>query len=301
MPTTTVLAAIHQRLGAFLERRHRKNPGAALEVMAFHFERARVPAKAYQYLLSSAERQLSRGYRAKRSRSSTARWRMEGDARISLLLEDADRLLAEGLLSRARALHHLGRWEEAEATAAKAEATALELGHDWLLSKVLAVRSEILRFTAARTSRATSRGGARQGEARLPIRSSRSSRSSISAGSRGNAASSSTRGSTGSKGSPRRRVSRSKALVARGYGGLGVVAICRGQLAEARRYLEQAYETCDRLGLVEALAVNGCNLVELHHFSGHLRKASTSPTASSRARARSSTRSGPRSGCATAR
>jgi tetratricopeptide (TPR) repeat protein len=262
-----VLAAIHQRLGAHLERRHRKNPGAALEVMAFHFERARVPAKAYQYLLSSAERQLSRGYRREALALLDRALAIEGAARISLLLEDADRLLAEGLLSRARALHHLGRWEEAEATAAKAEATALELGHDWLLSKVLAVRSEILRFTrGSDVARELAR------EALDKAKHASDPKLEVEplfdlgglAWERGDLEHAR---QYWLEGLAKAQSLSLEALVARGYGGLGVVAICRGQLAEARRYLEQAYETCDRLGLVEALAVTGCNLVELHHFS----------------------------------
>jgi len=268
----SVLAAIHQRLGAHLERRHRKNPGAALEVMAFHFERARVPAKAYQYLLSSAERQLSRGYRREALALLDRALAIEGDARTSLLLEDADRLLAEGLLSRARALHHLGRWDEAEATAAKAEATALELGHDWLLSKVLAVRSEILRFTrgsdvARDLARAALDKAKQASDPKLEVEPLFDlgglawERGELEHARQ-----------YWLEGLAKAQSLSLEALVARGYGGLGVVAICRGQLAEARRYLEQAYETCDRLGLVESLAVNGCNLVELHHFSGHLRK-----------------------------
>jgi tetratricopeptide (TPR) repeat protein len=267
-----VMAAIHARLGARLERRHRKSPAQALEVMAFHFERARVPAKAYQYLLSSAERQLSRGYRREALELLDRALAMEEAARVSLLLDDADRLLAEGLLNRAKALHHLGRWEEAEATAAKAEATAIDFGRDWLVSKVLATRAEILRFTRGSD---VARDLARQALEKAKQASDPKLEVEPLFDLGGLAWE---RGELDHarqywlEGLAKAQGLSLEALAARGYGGLGVVAICRGQLAEARRYLEQAYETCDRLGLVEQLTVSGCNLVELHHFSGHLRK-----------------------------
>ncbi len=267
-----VLAAIHQRLGARLERRHRRNPGAALEIMAFHFERARMPAKAYQYLLSSAERQLSRGYRKQALELLDRALAMEGSARVSLLLEDADRLLAEVLLNRAKALHHLGRWEEAEATAARAEATALELGHDWLVSKVLATRAEILRFTrgadvARELARQALDKARRAADPKLEVEPLFDlgglawERGELDHARQ-----------YWLEGLAKAQSLSLEALAARGYAGLGTVAICRGQILEARKYLEQAYEVCDRLGLVEALAVSGCNLVELHHLSGNLRK-----------------------------
>ena len=57
-----------------------------------------------------------------------------------------------------------------------------------------------------------------------------------------------------------------------GYGGLGLLAMCKGQSAEARRKLEQAIEVCQRHGLMERLTVARINLVELYHYTGNFRK-----------------------------
>ena len=55
-------------------------------------------------------------------------------------------------------------------------------------------------------------------------------------------------------------------------GGLGLLAMCKGQSAEARRKLEQAIEVCERHGLMERLTVARINLIELYHFTGNFRK-----------------------------
>jgi tetratricopeptide (TPR) repeat protein len=57
-----------------------------------------------------------------------------------------------------------------------------------------------------------------------------------------------------------------------GYSGLGLTALCRGQSAEARRCFEQGAEIFERLGLMAPLAVARVNLVEIHHFTGNLRR-----------------------------
>jgi tetratricopeptide (TPR) repeat protein len=57
-----------------------------------------------------------------------------------------------------------------------------------------------------------------------------------------------------------------------GYNGLGLVAICRGQSTEARKYLEQAAQIMERVGLLGNLSITRVNLVELSHCTGNLRK-----------------------------
>ena len=53
---------------------------------------------------------------------------------------------------------------------------------------------------------------------------------------------------------------------------MGLLAMCKGQSAEARRKLEQAIEVCERYGLMERLTVARINLIELYHFTGNFRK-----------------------------
>ncbi|MBK9367611.1 MAG: hypothetical protein IPN01_15060 [Deltaproteobacteria bacterium] len=57
-----------------------------------------------------------------------------------------------------------------------------------------------------------------------------------------------------------------------GYNGLGLVAFCRGQAAEARKYPEQSAQVFEKLGKLGPLAVVRVNLVELAHVMGNLRK-----------------------------
>jgi tetratricopeptide (TPR) repeat protein len=60
--------------------------------------------------------------------------------------------------------------------------------------------------------------------------------------------------------------------VAAGYGGLGLMAICRGQSAEARRYLEQACREYESAGALDSLIITRINLIELYHLTGNLRR-----------------------------
>ena len=57
-----------------------------------------------------------------------------------------------------------------------------------------------------------------------------------------------------------------------GYNGLALVAMCKGQSAEARKYLEQATQIMEKVGLLGLLAIARSNLVELSHCTGKLRK-----------------------------
>jgi len=61
--------------------------------------------------------------------------------------------------------------------------------------------------------------------------------------------------------------------LAQGYTGLGLVALCKGQASESRKYLEQSVETFSRLGKLGPLMVARVNLVELCHCTGNLRRA----------------------------
>ena len=57
-----------------------------------------------------------------------------------------------------------------------------------------------------------------------------------------------------------------------GYAGLGLVAICKGKPTEARKYLEQSAQICEKVGMLGPLSTVRINLVELSHFTGNLRK-----------------------------
>ncbi len=58
-----------------------------------------------------------------------------------------------------------------------------------------------------------------------------------------------------------------------GYNGLAILAICRGQSMDARRWFEQSATLFERLGMLAPLVIARVNLIELYLNSGILRKA----------------------------
>jgi tetratricopeptide (TPR) repeat protein len=57
------------------------------------------------------------------------------------------------------------------------------------------------------------------------------------------------------------------------YNGLAIVGICRGQSADARRYLEQACQLYEEHLRISELSTARVNLVELNHLTGNFKRA----------------------------
>src|SRR5690606_37248344 len=87
--------------------RHRL--GAVVEELAYHFEQAGMAPKAYAYLVMTATRHLHRSLYEESLVFLDRAVAMEPTARPLMLLDDADRRLAEVYLARAQARFHLGQ------------------------------------------------------------------------------------------------------------------------------------------------------------------------------------------------
>ena len=262
----------HRRLGEALERLHRRQIPAVVELLAWHFEQGDAPSKAFPYQILAAEKLLGRGFVSEAMAYLDRGLVSEHFAREYLILEDADRRVARLLLLRATALFHLGRWTEAQEEALRADAIAHELGDAALLA---GTATEL-------GTQARRRNDLVEAERQLRRGLEEAQRSGVRAlatpllyelggilWTRGDL--------EGARGHWLEVLAASRAeeddrSLAIGYSGLGVLAFCRGQTVEAREHLEKAAELCERHGLVERLVVCTTNLVELCHLTGHFRR-----------------------------
>ncbi len=263
---------IHCRIGEGLERIHRRRVDYVVESLAHHFEQGEVASKAYPYLIKAADKLMQRTFVREALEYLERALRIESDAREFMTLDDADRRLADLRLKRARALYHLGQLSESTAELNAAGVLADELADPRLQ---IGVATEV----GFQTRRVRSLDEAEQnllraielarehGERRMEI---------LPLYEMGGVAWS--RGDLEAarnwwvEGLARSEQFNEETKLAWGYGGLGLLAMCKGQSAEARRKLEQAIEVCERHGLMERLTVARINLIELYHFTGNFRK-----------------------------
>lgn len=266
------LVIFHRRIAEALERINRRQIASVVESLAWHFEQGEAPAKAYPYQLQAAEQLLGRGFVAEALQFLDRALVSEHAAREYMTLNDADRQLARLLLRRASAWFHLGRWVEAESEAQRADDLAREVGDPALLAGTatelgMQARRRHQLAEAERELRRALEEGHRSGVrahqiqplyeyggllwARGDLEAARSYWIEVLAAAKASAD------------------DRSLAL---GYNGLGLLALCKGQVAEARDYLERAVALCERHGMIERLVVSNTNLVELYHLTGHFRK-----------------------------
>lgn len=264
--------ALHLRIGEVLERYGRGRPNLVIESLAWHFECAGAPLKAYSYLFRVGQRLLDRSFVAEAEAWLARALAAEPAARALLPLDDADRNLVELLLRRAEALEHLGRWEHSSDDLRRAALLAREIGDERLCSRAEAalghqVRHDGMIDVYEAHFREALRLAERVGDARL--RGPPLNGLGISAWSRGDL-----------EGARRMWVeamavaeaSGDERTLGSGQNGLGLVALCRGQSAEARRWFEQGAAVFERLGQLGLLSTVRCNLIEIHHFTGNLRR-----------------------------
>jgi hypothetical protein len=265
-------ARLHRRLGEALERTYRRRLNLVVEALAWHFERGGVPGKAYPYLVRAGQRFLDRSFVTEAETYFARAVALEPAARATVVLDEADRLLADLLLRRADALAHLGRWGDVAEGIAQAEALAADLGDERLQSRAAAALGAF-----ARHGHDIDRAEACLGDAlRLAERAGDASLRVVPLN--GLAALTWSRGDL--EGARKwwaeelavGEATRDERSLGYGYNGLGLVALCKGQSVEARRYFEQSAEIFERLGLLGPLAVARVNLVEIHHFTGNLRR-----------------------------
>lgn len=266
------LVVYHRRIGEAEERLNRRQIPLVVEILAYHFEQGEAPAKAYPYQIQAAEQLLSRGFVAEALQFLDRALVSEHAAREYMTLNDADRQVARLLLRRASALLYLGRWGEAESEAQRADDLAKEVGDPALLAGtatelgIHARRRHQIGEAEHQLRRALDeahRSGSRAVEvqplyeygalqwARGDLEAARGYWIEVLAAA---------------------KASQDDRSLALGYNGLGLLALCKGQITEARDYLEKAVALCERHGLIERQVVSNANLVELYHLTGHFRK-----------------------------
>lgn len=267
-----VRTQLHRCIGLALERLHRHNIEPMVERLAQHFDEGNAPAKAYPYLIQAAEKLQGRTFVSEAVRYLNRALDLEPRAREFLPLIEAEQRRADLVLRRANALYHLGRWDEARQQALDADAYARELGHSSLIARTA--------VELARQDRAMNRHDAakdnldralehaeRADDPRLKI-VPLYEQSAI-------------HWSAGDMTGARARLSEAHALsenyndrngLALLSNGLGVLAMCEGRSAEARRYFNQAIKVSEKQGLIERLSVARTNLAELCHCAGNFRK-----------------------------
>ena len=267
----TARARLHRRIGETLERTYRRRMHLVVDALAEHFERAGIAGKAYAYLVRAGQRMLDRSFAAEAERYLQRALALEPDAREMLTLEEADRLRCETLLRRAEALDHLGR-SHGNDDLADAIALATELGDDRMLSRAFTSRGQQARqlhdLALAESSFSEALVLAdRLGESALRVKPLNGLAGTL--WSRGDLEGARQWWAEALKVGEQTMDQRGLGF---GTNGLGLVALCKGQAAEARKYFEQSADIFEKLGLLAPLATARVNLVEIHHFTGNLRR-----------------------------
>ncbi|MEQ1571616.1 MAG: protein kinase, partial [Myxococcota bacterium] len=265
--------ALHQRIGEALERHHRTEIGAVVPELAHQFERAELWPKAYAYTVQSALHHLQRSLYHEALDELGDALAIEPRARPYLTLDAADRHLADVWLAASRARGGLGRTAEAVEATTEAQRLArlvreprLEAQVATELGTVLRRRGELARADE-QLSYAIERAEASGDQTLLPsplyeLGGARWSRGDLA----------------GAEGFWRRSIQIAQQVgderaQGQGLNGLAILAICRGQLLEARRLLEQSATVFERLGMLGPLVVTWANLIETYAITGVLRKA----------------------------
>ncbi len=265
--------ARHQRMGEALEKFHRGRIGAVVEDLAWHFEQAGIAPKAYSYLFLTAQRHLHRSLFDECVVQLDRALRMEPVARPYLLLDEADRRLAELVLAKAQARYNLGQIEEALESTRQAEQLAKAVRDPRLQSRVACELGIQLRHQgkveeAEQNLRQAIEKAEEAGDQSL-IPSPQYQLGGI-LWARGDL--------SGAEGCWKQSLAIASRLGderAQGYGynGLGILAICRGQVPEARKHVEASATVFERLGILGPLVIARVNLVELYLNTGMLRDA----------------------------
>ena len=263
----------HRTLGEALERYHRGQIDRVVEELAYHFEQARLAPKAYQYLVHTARRHLRRSLNQEALSFLDRALGLEETARPYMLLDDADRRLAEVYLNTARARHALGEIPQAVQATQRAQELARDVRDPGLQSQVANELASQLRQQGSTESA--------EEQARLAIQRAEEAGDQhllpsplyILAG---------ILWSKGDLDEADKLWRRSLQIAqqigddraqGRGYNGLAILAICRGESMDARRWFEQSATLFERLGMLAPLITARVNLVELYTNCGLLRKA----------------------------
>jgi tetratricopeptide (TPR) repeat protein len=265
-------ARMHRQLGTAMEKLYRHRLTAVLAPLSRHFELGHVPAKAYPYMIRAGQRLCDRAFMPEALEFFIRALALEAEARDFMVLDEADRRLVDLLLLHGQVLEHMGQWREAGSALERADRLARQLDGARLQSRTaealgnfyrrnLRIEDALTHLTEAllladqvsdqrlRVAPLYGLGSIYWSQERLEDARQHYLNSLTVAGAIDD-----------------------ERYLGMGYNGLGLVAICRGQSTEARKYLEQAAQIMERVGLLGNLSITRVNLVELSHCTGNLRK-----------------------------
>ncbi len=263
----------HRRLGEIIERENRYDLPLVVEDLAYHFEAANVPPKAFAYLVMTGNRHLALSLHAEALVFLDRALGTEPVARPYMLLADADHRVCEVHLARSQATWHVGRWQDSLSAANEALRLAQLLRDPALEARVSTELGNQLR-NQGRTPEAQKmleRALERADRARSPeLRAEPLYHLGAIAWSAGDLSGAQQRWEEALRTA---EASSDARALGQAYNGLGIVAFCKGQSPEARRLLERSAEQFEQLGMLAPLAITQVNLVELYLSMGILRKA----------------------------
>jgi tetratricopeptide (TPR) repeat protein len=267
------VAPRHLQMGEALERSYRHRISAIVEELAFHFEQAGVAAKAYRYLLLTATRHLNRSLYEESLQFLDRALALEPIARPLMMLDEADRRLAELYVARSQARLSTGAWADALDDIANAESIAAQLDAPRLLSKIeteygLQLRNLGRSDEAEKKLRQALKASEQSGDLALRPRPLYQLAGIIWGRGHLDEAQALWQESLNIA----QQIGDERAQGS-GYNGLGILAICQGRTMDARRHLEKSSELFERLGMLGPLAITRVNLVELYLSTGILKKA----------------------------
>jgi len=263
----------HQVIGETLENQFRHRLSEVVEDLAYHFEQAELAPKAYTYLIRTAQRHQNRSLFEESLPFLDRALQMEPLARPLMPLDEADRRLAKVYGARAQAAYNAGRWADALNEAQRALALATELRDAQLITEETTQVGIHLRNVGQideaerhfRSALRTAKGLAEPRLKPVPL---------YQLGSvlwtRGEAKAAEDFWLESLELSNEINNPRNQAFA---HNGLGILAACRGETADARRNLERSASLFEDFGLLAPLSITQVNLVELYYCSGSLRKA----------------------------
>ncbi len=263
---------MHRKLGTAMEQLFRHRLSVVYAPLGRHFELGNVPAKAYPYLIRAAERLCDRSFMPEAQELIERAKAIESEAREFMVLDEADRRLAELLLLHGRVLDHMGQHDECNASFEKADALARVVADPSLQSRTAEALGNYYRRFGRLQESSTHLSEAllladQVGDPKLRVAPLYGLGSQYWA--------------LGNLEEARHHYLNSLTVAGAlnddrylglGYAGLGLVAICKGKPTDARKYLEQSAQICERVGMLGPLSTVRVNLVELAHFTGNLRK-----------------------------
>jgi tetratricopeptide (TPR) repeat protein len=263
----------HRRLGELLEQVHRHRLTLVVEDLAFHFEQAGVPPKAYAYLIQTAKKHLRRSLHEAGLHYLDRAIRMAPEARPFLLLEEADRRQCEAHIARGSALLNLGQPDEAMAAVQRARHFADAVRSPTHQARVRTMLGDMHRnlgnLVKAETNLVQALDFAQQADVRA-LRPMPLYHLGAILWSRGELEQAQANWEEARDLAQELRNERAEG---RAFNGLGILEFCKGRPASARKLLEKSSEIFERLGMLEPLAVTRVNLIELYLSTGMLRRA----------------------------